>query len=344
MQSSERKSRSPRRAASLHIADVAALAGVSIATVSRALTNPKRVSASTRERVLEVVRRTGYTPNLAARSLRAARSMMVLVVVPSFITPFFSTLLVGVDRALAARGYGLLVGSHDGGRRDSQLVNLLLAGGADGVILLDGRPLPAPTIPTVTVSVPAADASTPAVLVEEEEGGAAAARHLLALGHRRLGYVTGPRGYIDDARWRGFSTALAAAGINPTDVTRYPGNFHAPTGTRAAERFLATPGNERPTAVFAASDMMAIAFIRTLHAAGLRVPRDLSVIGYDGIELADLCEPPLTTIRQPREAMGHEAAELLVRLIRGEAISLAARTLRLPITLRPGGSTTSPPA
>jgi LacI family repressor for deo operon, udp, cdd, tsx, nupC, and nupG len=336
------------RAEPVHIADVAALAGVSIATVSRAIANPGRVSPATRERVLEVVRRTGYTLNRAGRNLRAARSMMVLVVVPTFITPFFSELLLGVDRALSARGYGLLIGNlHDGAEKEAHLVDLVFAGGADGVVLLNGdvprkgdRALTDSRVPIVAVSVPPS-ADVPQILVGERAGGAAVAEHLLALGHCRFGYVTGPvDSYIEHERWAGFRDALAAAGIDAKTIARYSGDFHVGAGVQAARCFLAAPG--RPTAVFAISDMMAIGFMRTLRAAGLVVPRDVSVVGFDGIEFADYCEPPLTTVRQPREAMGRAAAELLLRLIAGEEILLAERVLRLEATLRPAESTAPP--
>ena len=342
------KTAAARRGA-VHIAQVAALAGVSIATVSRALAMPGRVSAATRERVLEVVRRTGYTPNIAGRNLRAARSKMVLVVVPSLITPFFADLLLGVDRALSARGYGLLVGNlHDGKGKEERRLDLLLAGQADGALLLNGHVLRGATrsladtaIPTVAVSVPTAAVDVPAVLVQDREGGAAAARHLLELGHRRFGYISGPdSNYSQDERWAGFSETLASAGVAEASIARYPGDFHVGTGVDAARRFLAAPA--RPTGIFAASDMMAIGFMRTVHAAGLRVPRDVSVVGFDGIEFADYCEPPLTTVRQPREAMGREAAELLVRLIRGEAIPAGGRVRQLEVSLRPAASTAPP--
>ena len=352
-QPAERRRRrvaSASRAGPVHIADVAALAGVSIATVSRAIAKPGRVSAATRERVLEVVRRTGYTPNLAGRNLRAARSMMVLVVVPTFITPFFSELLLGVDRALSARGYGLLIGNlHDGAEKEAHLLDLVFAGGADGVVLLNGhvlrngnRSLTESRVPIVAVSVPPS-ADLPQVLVDEREGAAAVAGHLLDLGHRRFGYVGGPAdSYIEDERWAGFRDALAGAGIAADTIVRWPGDFHVGTGVEAARRFLAAP-KRRPTAVFAVSDMMAIGFMRTLRAAGLVVPRDVSVVGFDGIEFADYCEPPLTTVRQPREAMGRAAAELLLRLIAGDEIPSAERILRLEAALRPAEST-APPA
>lgn len=334
----------------LQMAEVAALAGVSIATVSRVLANPGRVSAATREQVLAVVRRTGYTPNSAGRRLRAARSMTVLVVVPSLITPFFSELLLGVDRALSAQGYGLLIGNlHDGEGKEARLFDLVLAGQADGVLLLNGhvlvgaggRSLADLAVPIVAVSVAAIGyPAIPAVLVRDREGGALAAGHLLGLGHRRFGYVTGPDGSsIDDERWAGYRDTLAAAGVPAAAVARYPGDFQVETGADAARRFLATEAAGRPTALFAASDMMAIGFTRTLHDAGLRVPRDVSVVGFDGIEFADYCEPPLTTLRQPREAMGREAAELLVRLIAGEPIAGEELTRQLAVSLRVAAST-----
>lgn len=338
----------PRRR--LRIDEVATLAGVSIATVSRALTNPARVSAETRARVLEVVRRTGYTPNVAGRSLRAARSGMVLVVVPTFITAFFSALLLGVDRALSAHGFGLLVGNlHDVPEKEARLVELVLAGQADGVILLDGHILEGPRgsladlgVPLVAVSVPPERAELPAVLVQEREGGALVARHLLELGHRRFAYVGGPPGHIDRERWQGFRDTLAAAGIAAEAILRLPGDFHAPSGLAAGRAFLRA--RPRPTAVFAVSDMMAVGFMRSLHDAGLAVPDDVSVVGFDGIEFADYCLPPLTTVRQPREAMGRTAAELLVRLLRGETIPDAERRPSLPVELRPAASTGPPPA
>jgi LacI family repressor for deo operon, udp, cdd, tsx, nupC, and nupG len=337
------------RPGAMHIAEVARLAGVSIATVSRALGNPERVNAATRERVLEVVRRTGYTPNVAGRSLRAARSMMVLIMIPTFITPFFNDLLLGVERALWAHGYGLLISNlfADAGK-ERRLVDLVLAGQADGVLLLDGKipqgaaaSLVDAGVPMVAVGVPVFGHDLPAVLVENCVGGIAMARHLLALGHRRFGYVTGPDGnYSDAERWAGFSATLAEAGIDPTAVLRYPGTFHVESGVEAGRAFLASA--PRPTAVFAASDMMAIGFMRAMHEAGLTIPGDVSVAGFDGIEFADYCEPPLTTIRQPREAMGKAAAELLIRVIRGEVISATASRIQLGVTLRPAASTAPP--
>jgi LacI family repressor for deo operon, udp, cdd, tsx, nupC, and nupG len=193
----------------------------------------------------------------------------------------------------------------------------------------------------VAIGIPHEAATVPSVLVQDREGAAAVARHLRELGHRRFGYLGGPDGnYIERERWAGFIGTLAASGIAASSVVRYQGDFHGPSGVEAGQRFLAT--RRRPTAVFAISDMMAIGFMRAVRAAGLSIPDTVSVAGFDGIEFADYAEPPLTTVRQPREVMGREAAELLVRMIRGEPIPPATLTQRLAVTLRPAASTAPP--
>ncbi len=334
------------------IKQVAALAGVSIATVSRAVANPGRVNAATRTRVLKVVQQTGYTPNIAGRRLRSARSMTLLLVIPSSITPFFSELHQGVDRAASARGYGLIVGSLGGEpeNNEKRLVNLAFSGQADGVLLLSGRMLRAghrlltgAGLPIVAISqVPHQTTGMPAVLVQDREGAAAMARHLLELGHRRFGYIAGPvDSYVEHERWAGFITTLAAAGVAESGVIRYPGDFKILAGFEAGQRFLAT--KRRPTAVFAMSDMMAVGFMRAVRDAGLGIPNDVSVAGFDGIEFAAYCEPPLTTVRQPVEAMGRQGTELLLRLIQGEALKPEDCIERLEVTLCPAAST-GPPA
>ncbi len=330
------------------ISHVARLAKVSTATVSRALTAPETVSLATRERVLSAVAQTGYTPNRAARSLRVQRTMSVLVVVPWQITPFFSDLLLFLDRALAARGYSMLIGDlADRAEQEPRLVNLVAAGQVDGLILLNGEILAAGGrrvdemgIPIVGLCVPAAP-SVPAVLVEDRKGGEAVAHHLLALGHRRFGYLSGPPGNFNEIeRCAGFCEALAEAGIAATEIVRYRGSFHVSTGAAAAVQFL--DASDRPTAVFCASDMMAIGFMLKLQAHGLAVPADVSLVGFDGIELGTFCAPALTTVVQPAEAMARAAAERFVALLGDD--ETAGPCDRLPVSLRLGGSTAPPAA
>ena len=332
---------------------VAELAGVSIATVSRALSNPERVNDVTRERVLSIVRQTGYTPNIAARQLRAARSMTVLVVVPTMVTPFFAELFDGVDRTLSAHGYSLLVGNlMDSPEKERRLVDLAFSGGVDGVILLNGhapatpeRSLADSGVPTVAINVPSEDASMPSVLACEREAGIEVADHLLDLGHERFGYITGPEGnYCEVERWRGFSERLQAAGIPPSEVIRLPGDFGVKSGEQAALTLCRRSAAARPTAVFSASDMMAIGFIRGLRGEGVEVPSDISVVGYDGIMFADYCEPRLTTMMQPKQEMSEAAVELLMQAIKGKTRAATDRICRLKTTLRIGESTAPPKA
>ncbi|MGI9505057.1 MAG: LacI family DNA-binding transcriptional regulator [Geminicoccaceae bacterium] len=332
---------------------VAKLAGVSIATVSRALSNPERVNARTRERVLRIVRQTGYTPNIAARQLRAARSMTVLVVVPAMVTPFFAELFDGVDRTLSAHGYSLLVGNLlDSPEKERRLVDLAFSGGVDGVILLNGqvpatpeRSLTDSHLPTVAISVPSEDTDMPSVLVCEREAGAEVARHLLDLGHKSFGYVAGPEdNYCEVERWHGFSEALQTAGIPPSKIVRLPGDFGVESGEQAALTLCRRPAAARPTAVFSASDMMAIGFMRGLREQGVNVPSDISIVGFDGIVFADYCEPRLTTMKQPKLEMSEAAVELLMQAIKGEALGATERMHRLKATLRIGESTTPPGA
>lgn len=343
-------------ARAVRISDVAALAEVSTATVSRALAAPDTVSAATRERVMSAVRATGYTPNLAARSLRVQRTMTVLVVVPWKVTPFFSDLLFYLDRALGAHGYSVLIGDlNDRAKQEPRLVNLVAAGQVDGVILINGeilsdgaRRIDEMGVPIIGLCVPVAP-NIPAVLVDDSGGGRAVAEHLLGLGHRAFGYVSGPAGNFNElGRWGGFRDALAAAGIAEAAVARYAGSFHVATGAAAARAYLA--GDTRPTAVFCASDMMAVGFIQTLHAAGLAVPHDVSVVGFDGIELGAYCTPALTTVEQPCEAMARVAAAETMALVNGgsgnksggggEVERAAAGPIAVTLTVR---DSTAPP-
>ena len=328
------------------IADVAALAGVSTATVSRALTDPAKLRPATLARVTEAVRATGFTPNLAARSLRARRTRVVLVVVPDIANPFFSDVLRGIDEALTPRGYGWLLGNMGQARHpDARIVDIVLAGQVDGVLLLNGsvptaqgRSLLSAGVPVVAVCERIENAPIPQVEAQNEEAAAQAAAHLLALGHRRLAYLSGPAGNVlEQARHAGFLAGVRAGGQDPAAVQCYTGDFTLAAGVEAARCFLASA--QRPTGLFAANDEMAIGFLKTVRAAGVAVPGALSVIGFDGIEFADFVEPTLTTFHQPRRALGRQGAELLLRAMAGEAIPPTQARLRLPVTLLERDST-----
>jgi LacI family transcriptional regulator, repressor for deo operon, udp, cdd, tsx, nupC, and nupG len=342
--------RTRRRSArqSVTIIDVAKRAGVSTATVSRALAKPEVVSPQARARVQEAIEEIGFTPNFAARNLRARRTMTVLVVVPNIANPFFAQILRGIDDALVAAGYGMIIGNLDNlAEREARYVDIVFAGQVDGVLLMSGR-IPSAQgrlmteagVPMATICVRIAGTRLPHVVVNDRTAARAVVEHLFGLGHRRFGFISGPAGNINsEDRLLGFREALAAARLDPDRATYWAGDFMLGSGVRAAEQFLAA--RRRPTAVFAASDHMAISFMKTVRAAGVRVPDDVSVVGFDGIEFADFVEPTLTTVRQPRYELGRTGARVLLEAMRSEPTPPGIVELEAPLIVR---DSTAPPS
>ena len=326
----------PSKAAT-RIADVARLVGVSTATVSRALTHPLKVSVATRTRVLDAVRATGYTPDVTAQSLRTRRTMMVLVIVPDIANPFFSEVLRGVDEMLSAADYGLIIGNLGGSlEKEARFVDLAFSRQVDGVVLLSGRIPATPKgtmreagVPLVAACEVILDAGSDSDLTQIEVGNEDATRlavdYLLALGHRRFGYISGPPANVLDVARRGGVMAALAACPDGHPLFVMQGDFSDASGSAAAVQFLALKPALRPTAIQAANDEMAIGFMQTVQAAGMRIPRDVSVIGFDDIAFAKYYAPALTTVRQPRHLLGERAALALLAAMRGEAKSPSER-------------------
>jgi LacI family repressor for deo operon, udp, cdd, tsx, nupC, and nupG len=333
-------SRNRRRAASkLRIADVARLARVSTATVSRVLASPEKVRPKTRAAVMEAVRRSGYTPNRVARNLRTRRTMMVLAVVPNLANPVFAQILRGIDDELTRSCYGLVIGNLDNCvEREPRYVDLALSRQVDGVLLLNGRiprsgkrTLTEAGLPMVAICAAIPGMKIPSVVVQDREASRTAVEHLTRLGHRRLGYISGPPGNVIEAeRFAGFLDGTAEAGLAASAVVRWEGLFVFSAGVSAAESFLRM--KDRPTGVFASSDESAIGFIKTVRTAGVRVPEDVSVIGFDGIEFADYVEPTLTTFQQPLVDLGRVGAGVVLKLIRDE-MKPEDWDVRLPLSL-----------
>jgi LacI family repressor for deo operon, udp, cdd, tsx, nupC, and nupG len=306
------------------IQDVARYAGVSTATVSRALSAPGKVTESTRARVSEAIRVTGYTLNQAGRSLRQRSARTILVALPDIRNPFFSSILDAIEREAAARGYGVLVlNLYFGHETIRRLQDFLLSNRADGLLLLDGsvdthmlRTMAdqGSTIPIVVACEEIPSSGFHTVLTDNVEAAERATQHLIDLGHRRIGHLLGPdHNVVSRERLAGFARALAEACIAPVPEWHFRGNFDMESGFAAAARFLAL--RERPTAIFAANDESAIGFLSGLRQHGIICPRDISVVGFDDLGVAPHYVPPLTTMRQPREAMGRMAAEALIDLV-----------------------------
>lgn len=302
------------------IRDVARVAGVSTATVSRVLSDPGKVAETTRGAVLEAVEATGYRLNQTARNLRQKRTGSVIALAPNLANPFFSQILSGVASVLTEEGYGLLVAdTRTGPDPEARLVHYLSSGIADGVILLDGG-LSAACLevagrPPVIAACEWLEAPLPSVRVENADGARMAVAHLAEAGHRAIGFLAGPQGNVlTDSRRRGYLAEMAARELKVREDWLLEGDFGLASGAAAAGRWMRL--GARPTAVFCASDEMACGFIGAVQKAGLAVPGDVSVVGFDDIEVAAHLTPALTTVRQPRDLIGRRAAGLLVEMMR----------------------------
>jgi DNA-binding LacI/PurR family transcriptional regulator len=316
------RSTAPRRATT-H--DVAHLAGVSQATVSLVLGgNPRaRVSAATRERVLQAAGTLGYRPNMMARGLVRRRSYAIGVVVPDLSNPFFVDVVTGVQRVAAEAGYVVLPGDV---RDGSPLRHLeaLRARQVDGVVL-DGfgaRSLPPDALSELKVVVVDEPSDRwPGVASDAAEAGRLAAAHLLELGHTRLAFA-GPSSDVHGFRMRerGFFAALRSAGLAlpSARLRRVPPTVGG--GQEAVRALLALPAAERPTGLFCASDLIAAGALKGALTAGVAVPGTLSIVGCDDIELARVLTPELTTVRVPARELGARAARLLLRQLDGEPL------------------------
>lgn len=290
---------------------------MSTATVSRALSRPEVVADSTRTAVLEAVQRTGYRINATASNLRRQRTGSVFALVPNLSNPFFSRILAGLTSVLTPAGYGLLVAdTQTGPDPEARLQGYLTSGLADGLVLLDGalatQAEATPGRPPVVMACEWGTGALPSVRVDNAHGAQLAVDHLADLGHRHIGHITGPRGNVlTETRLEGFRRATKARGLEPPWMQG--GDFTLASGAAAAQAWLDLP--RRPTAVFAASDQMAVGFMGALHRAGLSVPGDVSVVGFDNIDVAHHLTPGLTTVRQYRNQIGEQSAAMLLRLI-----------------------------
>jgi LacI family transcriptional regulator, repressor for deo operon, udp, cdd, tsx, nupC, and nupG len=332
---------------SITIRDVARRAGVSTATVSRALADPERVAEPTREEVFRAIAETGFTPNAMARSLRARSTKMVLALLPGIGNSFYTPILNAVEEVLSLAGYGMIMGdTRMDSAREAHYDYLVRAGQVDGVMLLTGR-LPHPsfaeldaTIPIALIcnDIPGLDRLT-VIEIDNYDAARQAVQHLIALGHRRIGHALGPADNIESMyRLQGYRSALADAGLPVDDSIVWPGAFRFDAGVEVARRFLARP--DPPTAIFTANDEMAMGFIRTVKDAGLSVPGDVSVVGFDDIEYARYFDPALTTVNQPRAELGRLAAQsILARMTGGAAPPIRTR---LTCTLVVRDSTSAP--
>jgi LacI family transcriptional regulator len=324
--------RSPRRQRNAPtINDVARHAGVSPMTVSRVINGEQIVRAATREKVEQAIAALHYSPSAAARSLAGGEETRIGLLYSNPSSSYLSEFLVGSLDQASRSGVDLVVEKWDEESAVATVVEHLRRGRINGVILppplCDHQAvkdaLAAAQIAAVAVATGAAPQGMSAVSIDDHAAALAMTRHLIALGHRRIGFIKGhPNQSASERRFDGYAAALAEAGIAPDDRLVAQGYFTYRSGLEAAERILAL--NPPPTAIFASNDDMAAAAVAIAHRTGRDVPGDLTVCGFDDTSLATTIWPELTTIRQPIGAMARAAVELLVKQIKGRKGKAAA--------------------
>ena len=330
------------------IRDVAARAGVSVATVSKVINNRYGVASGTSARVQAVIEELGYEASLVAQSLRNHRTNVIGILVAD-LEPFSTELLKGAADAIRGSGFELVIysaGGHSGDRVGWERRYLSRLSGT----LIDGAVLVTPTVvdvnygsPIVAIDPHTGQSGLPTVDSDNLRGAQLATGHLLSLGHRRIGMLTG-RPDLESAqlRERGYREALHAAGAAVDESLIRCGDYDPEVSLEQARLLLTMP--DPPTAVFAANDMSAIATIEVATELGRRVPADLSVVGFDNIPESALCAPPLTTVEQPIRKMGERSIELLLSLIRGERPVATHITLATNLVIRQSTRAWRPPS
>ncbi len=307
------------------IVDVARHAGVSITTVSHAISGKRRVAEATRARIEDSIQELGYRPNAFARGLRTERSQMVALIIPDITNPYYPTLARGMQDALLAGGYQTLVGSTDGERaQELTFLHDSLQRRVDGIAIAAfatstrslGSVLRA-NIPVVSIGDMIRHADVDCVRTDDVEGARDATAYLIEKGYRTIAMIGGPPGISpSDHRLTGYRAALGEAGIRSESSLLAVGDFTRAGGAVAMRELLAR-GDPPPRAVFCANDLMAIGAMDATREAGLRVPRDVAVMGYDDIEAASLVTPDLTTVVNPAGDMGRECGRLLLERMSG---------------------------
>ncbi len=335
-----------------NIYEVAKRAGVSTATVSRVLSEPSVVAPATRRKVLQAIERLGYEPNATAKNLRMLRTGKLLVTVPDISNPFFSLIIQGIEDAAQREGYSVLVGdTQHAEKREERYAMMLKRKEADGLIFL-GHRLPKEAASLIRQMAPrcapvvngcefSQTLGIPSVHIDNAKAAYEAMDHLYGLGHRRIGIVTGPLvSPLSRDRLNG-ATSRAKKEKAEREFIVMHGDFSIESGAAAAERLLGR--SQRPTAIFCFNDEMAMGVLEVAHRLGVRVPAQLSVVGFDDIRFAAHTAPPLTTIAQPTRQIGEGTVRLLLGILAGGGDAETPESVTLPHKLVVRASTAPPP-
>jgi len=328
---------------------VAEKAGVSTTTVSHVINNTRVVSEDARERVLSVIQELRYIPSAVARSLKNDRTHTIGMMIPNNSNPYFAELIQGIEDASFELGYNIILcNSYDDPKKQAAYIRVLMEKRIDGLILVSSGSdedlsmlLANEVIPKVLVDREVTGVAADLIEADHVQGAYEATRYLISLGHKRIACVAGPDTLLPSGgRVAGYQRALKEAGITVCDDFIVHSDFTSEGGFNAFQKLLTL--DSKPTAIFASNDLMAIGGICAANQAGVKIPQDLSVIGYDDIALASFSTPPLTTIAQPKYQIGQLTAKTLVERI-SNPDSQVRRTMLTPelvirqSTSRPAG-------
>ena len=327
------------------IQDIARLAGVSKATVSRVLNHKPDVDPSTRERVMRIMEEQGFVPNPTASGLAGGRTHLIGVLVPSFTWPFIGDILRGVSEGLGHTSYELILYSINDSMRDQDkgdiIDHILVSKQTAGLLAI--LPMEAGShvtrlhkygFPVVLIDDQKLPTQIPGIGADNVLGGYQATQHLLRLGHRRIAHIHGPtQNLCAHERYQGYCQAFAEVGLTPDPGLVVQGYFSTQGGRNAADKLFSLPCDQRPTAIFAANDQTAYGVIAAAEMHGLRIPRDVALVGFDDIASSIHVRPALTTVRQPFDQMGQCAIEMLITMIE------APHQIPSPMTYRSSNTT-----
>jgi LacI family transcriptional regulator len=315
-----------RKLKAVTIRDVASKAGVSVTTVSRVINGKDDISEETTKKVLAIVQEMGYASSLAARGLRSHRTNVIGLIMPDVATYFCQEIMRGVNRAIAKFDKDLIVYTsgvidrENIAQHERSYVALLNGSITDGTIVVTPTATRFTThAPLVIIDPNNETPDYPSIIATNREGSLAAMHYLTALGHRRIGYISGRMELVSsDRRLQGYKDGLAAAGIPLNEDWIEIGDYSTEMAVVCARKLLSL--TDRPTAIFAANDMSAMGVYQAARDFGVQIPRDLSVIGFDNLREAAYLNPPLTTIDQSIEKMGIMATEMLDRIVKGDPL------------------------
>jgi LacI family transcriptional regulator len=327
-----------KHSATIH--DVARAASVSVSTVSRVLNGKTDVASDTQERVLNVIAELNYTSNLAARSMRSRSTHVIGLIIPDVATPYAVQILYGVNHAIARSNYDLIVYTNGNNHKNNtaeherQYVSLLNGSITDGVIVVTPTATNFATdAPVVIIDPNNESPGLPAVIATNQAGALSVMTYLTGLGHRRIGFITGRLEMVSaNQRLQGYKDGLAACGIAFDEKLVEVADYSTETALGCARSLLAL--DAPPTAIFASNDMSATAVYQAAQELGVRIPEELSVVGFDNIRESVYLNPPLTTVDQFLTDMGTVAVEMIVNLIKGEILDNDPHKIQTQLVVR----------